>query len=109
VTDLDLEMTRLCAEAMGVPLTREMLHLASGARWTERIYDPLRDDAQAMALVKRFEIDLSARRNCASVFVGPPGQMKRFNSEEDCDTINRAIVQCVAKMRADKTSAMPIA
>ena len=46
----DLELTKLCAEAMGIEI--------SPVRHGDgdfSLYDPLHDDAQAMALVKKFE------------------------------------------------------
>src|SRR3990167_7084848 len=54
----DLEITKLCAQAMGLSLendadsrmSRDMLMFYEGK--TYHVYDPLHDDAQAMALVK---------------------------------------------------------
>lgn len=58
----DLEITKLCAEAMGVnPTTAERCPICSGTHGA-MLYDPLHDDAQAMALMKKFRlwIDLDA-------------------------------------------------
>ena len=99
----DLEMTRLCAEAM--KLRNEYRSKLGGLfvfvtdeygeQWSH--YDPLHDDAQAMALVKKFELQLSS---------GAFHPMKwtvwrEFKSAESVN-LNRAIVECVAKMQAAK-------
>mgnify|MGYP001617981049 CR=1 FL=1 len=90
----DLEMTKLCAEAMGLEIF-----------WAEALpitapkgcpYDPLHDDAQAMALVKKFHIALGWNDPGWGAF----GQHdKRWVNNPD---LNRAIVECVAKMQAAK-------
>jgi len=104
----DLEMTRLCAEAMGLPWKDSNI----GPPWNrtpviysgdifEGVYDPLHDDVQAMALVKKMNLTIY-----------PPGEMENeawnvfhyddFNSPSD--SLNCAIVECVAKMQAAKSS-----
>ena len=81
----DLEMTKLCAEAMG-PSGRD-----------ERTYDPLHDDAQAMALVKKFQINIAWYEvNMPRPTFEPTVYMWRKKD------LNRAIVECVAKMQAAK-------
>jgi hypothetical protein len=91
----DLEMTRLCAEAMFDPL-----------EWEQRLfdYDPLHDDAQAMALVKKFGLTCDPAndvppyapwRVCA-LPVGGEDWNDIVNA--DSDDLNRAIVECIAKM-----------
>lgn len=103
----DLEMTRLCAEAMGIQLSSEPNVLG---KWTYLIegegpfgqrygaYDPLHDDAQAMALVKRIGLEL----------IPPPLRAKRdwgcrFESiATHHANLNRAICECVARMQAAK-------
>ena len=113
----DLEMTKLCAEAMG--WTAEIVSNCVMARIVHREHDgwrgastfhfePLTNDAQAMALVfwlaDRGELDIGASyvrfetkrikprhegdTTCWSFLMhGTPGQKRR------------AIVECVAKMR----------
>jgi hypothetical protein len=109
----DLEMTKLCAEAMGLELK---LHDVVGheAIWLHRVYDqadtmlshwttymPLHDDAQAMALVKKFALI------CAPSYPGLwhvefyAGENKSWYAADYLD-LNRAIVECVAKMQASK-------
>ena len=75
----DLEMTMICAEAMGRRVTRHPLNIdiKPPAIWTQNhhvdsaegggFYDPLHDDAQAMALVKRFSLAIQPPQ-----FVRPP-------------------------------------
>ena len=114
----DLEMTKLCAEAMkldaptedgvtGKLLVRDFPYASGLADFG--VYDPLHDDAQAMALVKSETLDVT----------WGPGEQRwrvgqfRFKSErgmkEDglyCECrdsdLNRAIVECVAKMQGGK-------
>ena len=96
----DLEITKLCAEAMGTPMrvvepqmlwpTGVMLAPAEGDFMQP--YDPLHDDAQAMALVKRFGLSISwPRAQVVTVMDG----LTRFAESKD---YNRAICECVAKM-----------
>ena len=106
----DLEITRLCAEAMGVPLDK-----CSQKRWDQSSsvygeeihrsgffqeeYRPLNDDAQAMALVRKFHLEPRWGMTREAWLVTP--------SYEDCPyswsvDLNRAICECVAKMQAAK-------
>ena len=109
----DLTITKRCAEAMGLNTVEYVCHNAQRNRETRLSvirkshkggdaasrYDPLHDDAQAMALVKKFDMDISARRNSAAVFVGPAGEMQRYQVD-DAETLNRAICECVARLAA---------
>jgi len=84
----DLEMTRLCAEAMG---------FEPYADQPPYNYDPLYDDAQAMALVKKFGVALyQGETGCW--YADLPGFAMRVRSLD----LNRAIVECVAKMQESK-------
>lgn len=113
----DLELTRKCAEAMGLEIDYSTTG-GGGERntgfdmlgravidWHNGItFDPLHDDAQAMALAKRFELH---------IFCGTVAQEKAWHVEKlelKVDTVddrcraygpdlNRAIVECVAKIR----------
>ncbi|NCV22754.1 MAG: hypothetical protein EBV45_12540 [Chloroflexi bacterium] len=92
----DEQIIRLCAEAMGYGLSE---HQCIGpALWLDREtrnatgygdYDPLHDDAQAMALVKKF----------------PWECIKAIDMElgETRPDINRAICLCVAKMQSERS------
>jgi hypothetical protein len=117
----DLEMTKLCAEAMGLQVHgglydssakgRELwIHHANGSR-TE--YDPLHDDAQAMALVKKFNSCMRIRYNTVietdeiappywevrNYYPAQPPNYGGFGRNVD---LNRAIVECVANMQSNK-------
>ena len=86
----NLEMTKLCAKAMGFAVDG-----SAGILLPWRAFDPLHDDAQSMALVKKFRLcvdgadksgEWSAREWASGTFA------------LDAD-LNRAIVECVAKMQ----------
>ena len=107
----DLEITRQCAEAMGllfrvkengvgnedVSLDGVDLYDEGSNMWN-RCYSPLQDDAQAMALVKRFGLDIQRYDGwCVRKSDGHGG------GEWYCeDDLNRAIVEYVSKMQAAK-------
>jgi hypothetical protein len=92
----DLEMIKKCAEKMGLDLGPEwdqgfvMLGGHSGKPMT--LYDPLHDDAQAMALVKKFYLAI-----CRNT---PYWDVRHVDGDEPgCDTnLNRAIVECVSRL-----------
>lgn len=96
----DLEMVKLCAEAMDIPLkarkgARNMTCGDHDLLETEQYvaYDPLHDDAQAMQLVKRFWLAVYRYQSdkwCAQ-------HRGQFSDNRD---LNRAICECVAKMQA---------
>lgn len=121
----DLELTRLCAEAMGmeivradergvicdppkIPETSELARLLNAAPrniYSVISYDPLRDDKQAMALVKRFKLNIGQLEAGAKVFTG---FQKMPFVEADSTDLNRAIVECVAKIPPTRaTTAVP--
>jgi hypothetical protein len=101
----DLEMTKLAAEAMGCKILpdysvgRDFI-MVSGREFTG-LWQPLHDDAQAMALVKRHDLCIQPpgvnggiawhvwryqKPNCTGVSIG----------------LNRAIVECVANLQEGK-------
>ena len=57
----DLELTKACVEKMGIAWnadrtgTEILYDRGDGA---DDLYDPLNDDAQAMAMVKKFRLDI---------------------------------------------------
>lgn len=98
----DLEMTKLCAEAMG----RNPINIVRGevttGEWGPNYflrYDPLHDDAQAMAVVKKMRLYVVPKRSQNGWLV----------TGEDSDAVspdlNRAIVECVAQMQASRSTA----
>lgn len=101
----DLEITRLCAEAMGLTVIR-MHDIGQGAPvWalaqegTRSVaYSPLTDDAQAMALVKKFGLWITHDNGEA---VAKPWCVEGADDSTITysDSLNRAICECVAKMR----------
>ena len=94
----DLEMTRLCAEAMGYRITDEYDDLGHVECEQCGDFDPIHDDAQAMALVKNHYLAFYWRFNIVTEprweVCGPEGQKICFSKD-----LNRAIVECVAKMQ----------
>ena len=112
----DLEITRLCAEAMG-PESESGIRLDGLAGEGEpysirgrRPYDPLHDDAQAMALVKKMQLDI---RRCHESGHDSPLHWRVYeeysNDGLKCagknTDLNRAICECVAKMQKAKVAA----
>jgi hypothetical protein len=114
----DLEITKLCAEAMGYVLepypkgfrVREpevdgipghVLYSISEYATATQHYDPLHDDAQAMALVKKLEI-CCWKQTPKVVWQAwsDTGLVNRQRSTEHKD-LNLAICECVAKMQRD--------
>lgn len=107
----DTEMLKLCAEAMGVegvrlgeggplykvpPEKNDYIVTNPLAYLSHPLYDPLYDDMQAMALVKMFEltIDSPFREGDFTEWEVSSKSEKILN-----DDLNRAIVECVAKMQ----------
>ncbi len=92
----DLDITRLCAEAMGIHIkygAKIMLHTDAGTV----LYDPLHNDAQAMALVKKIRLsigDPSVSTSGENWCVDGPGCISADNPD-----LNRAICTCVAHMQ----------
>jgi len=98
----DLEMTTLCAKAMGLQTTYcESLPLIVNNGMDA--YHPLIDDAQAMALVKKFELD--QRRfidgNHKAWIVMLSDTVPASSSAYHVD-LNRAICKCVANMQKQR-------
>lgn len=98
----DLEMTRLCAEAMGIYSSTdrgEVIVCETDDPQDSFVYAPLTSDALAMALVKRFKLHVCpSDEGIYSVWHhGTP--LGRNHDHDDAD-LNRAIVSCVAHMQA---------
>ena len=98
----DMEMTRLCASAMGIDTQESGHELWLAGHVADRLYDPIHDDAQAMALVKRFGLTCDPAEDVAPftwrVCVADGGDWDNQIISEALD-LNRAIVECVAKMQ----------
>lgn len=104
----DIEITRLCAEAMGWkvrPSSRKERFIAQinpdrsiaigEGTSTMGKYEPLHDDAQAMALLTRFR--LSVAGSCQKSWLVTSDNYACKNAD-----LNRAICECVAKMQEAK-------
>ena len=121
----DLEITKLCAEAMGWKHLGAIGHdqpeehptklwcLSGGNDWwqnpegskvcgrCESIPDPLHDDAQAMALVKKMRLSIvDPSRSISGKEWGVDGADDIYNAASD--DLNRAICECIAKLRQAK-------
>ena len=111
----DLEVTKLCAEAMKFSACRpyggashrfQIAHAGFG--W--ELYDPLHDDAQAMALVKRLRVMLRPEysggvydRKLTGRWIAATNTAGLNDYQEVNADLNRAICECVAKMQAART------
>ena len=100
----DLEMIKKCAEKMIAAGKYRVFYESGGtddAPWVEFAdgtggdYDPLHDDAQAMALVKKFY--LSIIRNDKTPDVPPHWTVTDKTWLGISPDLNRAIVECVAR------------
>jgi hypothetical protein len=105
----DLTMTRLCAQAMGLSAS-EWSHMVPPPSATSvPVYepeqgrfvgfDPLTNDAQAMALVKKFRLYLEYESDSDEWFIGYPAPGSNISA--DNTDLNRAICECVAKLSAE--------
>ena len=97
----DLEMTKLCESAMGLNGVEEDARRKrlDGAWRThqETEYDPIYNNAQAMMLVKKFGIHIGSDSELG-VWIAVT---EHPHQAQDKD-LNRAIVECVAKMQLSK-------
>ena len=95
----DLELTRLVADAMDI---KPDASLVKSVNYDYALaysgYNPLQNDAQAMALVKKFRLTIELSYD--GWWVCTPEQ--KISSEVMIDDLNRAICECVAKMRSEK-------
>ena len=94
----DLEITKACAEAMRIDVELRSRDFSGNNYWARGNgddYNPLHDDAQAMALVKKFGLHTGFQSfdnlwGC----LAQDGITKTYNTD-----LNRAICECVAKMK----------
>ena len=120
----DLTITKLCAEAMDLEIvsefgqgTNESLVMACPRRpdhdYSETHgYDPLHDDAQVMALVKKFRLSIAqhwrqfVRQRSETLgwttYYKPDPTMELPFSLVTSESLNRAICLCVHKMQTAK-------
>ena len=100
----DSEIIKLCAESLeskpDVPGASRIwgvsVEWTNGEKklshWIKTGFDPLHDDAQCFALLKRFPADCREAFETYCIMDGMDGEMD----------FNRAICECVAKMQAAK-------
>ena len=92
----DAEITRKCAEAMGLSDIRPMCHVCDAMIQ----YEPLHDDAQAMALVKKLNLNIIKSDDEWWVHESP--HICDYYDATDYGVYDkdlcRAICECVAKM-----------
>lgn len=109
----DLELTKLCAGAMGFKLPRAGNDWWSGEfidGGREVIYDPLHNDDQALKLVKNRALGIwihrLTHRNPPEWYVSN-GEKEVFGPTFEVTNIdlNRAICECMAKMQLAKVEA----
>jgi len=93
----DKEITTMCARAMGHegPFAAET---RGEGKWIK--YDPLHNDEQAMALVKKFGLNITSV--IASGMEEAPSWVCKY--QNDCvstnlNNLNQAICECVVKMQ----------
>lgn len=85
----DLDLIKRCAEKMGLfPHT---------SRPDEFGYNPITDDAQAMALAKHFMLTVDFFAQYAAAPISCREDIRIYFDGEG-ETANRAIVECVARM-----------
>ena len=101
----DLEMTKLCAMAMGLRIVypdQADLPLCVESAKGAGVYFPLHDDVQAMALVKKLRLAIETIEIGAwCVWNNEQCTMHSMDeyAEGFNENLNRAIVECVAKMQ----------
>ena len=96
----DLELIKKCAEKMGYEQTPESFEAENwyydGDEFKLFHYDPLHNDAQAMALVKKFSLHINrwSVEDGHDWEVSLPDENYYINNKN----LNRAVCKCVAKM-----------
>jgi len=105
----DIDLTKACADAIDldyIERDHELLYRVGterDARTKEAIYragyDPLHDDAQAMSLLKRF--NLMVNWNSPTAVWCMPMDVQKYGYKSDSadySELNRAICECVAQL-----------
>lgn len=93
----DLEIVRACALAMGfdhIVTPKHVMTRPEGSSLSyDRYYNPLCNDAEAMALVKRLKLDIEASFEGMSHW-----NVAHENGGSSDQDLNRAICLCVANL-----------
>ena len=94
----DLEITHWCAVGMGIKITltpsKESYWLANRTAH----YQPLRNDAQAMALIKKFGLHIRTQADITEAY----WRVDNGFEEATGNDLNRTICCCVAKIQIAK-------
>lgn len=99
----DLEITKLCAEAMGYSIPQrkgDYVFSIPLGNTVPGIYWPLEDDAQAMALVKKLDLSI-----CCDICAAHTHRWEVFGMDNKSifsNNLNHAICECCAKMWLSK-------
>ena len=94
----DLEITKLCAEAMGIDFSKGYASITCKECEEYGVpYNPLHDDAQAMALVKKLAMTLYRSHEGEWTAKVPYRSDMSRNSN-----LNRAVCQCAARIQKSK-------
>lgn len=99
----DLELVKRCAVKMGLEVTEEngWLQFITYHKGYPNYHDyyPLTDDAQAMALVKKFGLLIEGNSIPPTLWrvAGWNNRNITWDDHDNAD-LNRAIVECVARM-----------
>jgi hypothetical protein len=96
ITMTDEQMTKLCFEAM------ELFY----PKMITKLYNPLKNDKEAMALVKRFMLTVEASGMSDKWRVYNP-RYNRMTCAFNAD-LNRAIVECVAAIQREINDKKPL-
>lgn len=112
----DLEITGLCAKAMGIRTDGVTPNGTGHSFWARPngnlqhyVYNPLDDDEQCFALVKRFNMKLTKKpffKTWRAVCYHESGPLRgdvRAIADHDTD-LNRAVCLCVATMELAKAN-----
>lgn len=96
----DLEMTKACAEAIGLESDQTTEERERIGYWLTdgRLYDPFTFDAQAMALVKKLKLEIFLSTKDEGWYVMSNKVVDGAEIVATNHDLNRAIVECVAKL-----------
>ena len=99
----DLEITRLCAEAIGNNFRRSIVHHYHNPYMVG--YYSLHTDEQAMALLKKFKLQIATFTGGWVVIPCVAERTVEYPFDIPNNNLNRAVVECVAKMQLEKQAA----
>lgn len=101
----DFEMTKLCAEAMGLPPLEDGSDYGfyEDSEGTVRSYAPLYNAMQAMELLTTFKLVVEPDGEWSATWINT-SRVKGLHTHtvRYAPTVNRAIVECVAKLQIEK-------